>query len=146
MVFCIVSHHGDAIRPLPTATDGVPCLVDQVSIDIPAADYGAECAFWSALTSWPLHASARPEFSYLTRPAAMPLRLLLQRLGDDDSGARARAHLDLACGPDLGALTTAHERQGAVVRRRTPYWMTLVDPAGLEYCLTMRDPITGTLA
>ena len=58
----------------------VTSLVDQVCIDIPPARYDEECAFWAEATGWELRAGSRPEFRFLVRPEAMPLRILLQRL------------------------------------------------------------------
>jgi len=81
----------------------------------------------------------------LTRPPGMPLRFLLQRLGEEDGSATARAHLDLASGGDVAALAAEQVAMGAQVVRETPYWTTLTDPGGLSYCLTRRDPLTGTL-
>jgi hypothetical protein len=73
----------------------------------------------------------------------MPLRLLLQRL-DDDPDAPCRAHLDLAC-DDVAAEQDRHEALGAVVVRQMPNWTTLPDPTRLAYCVTRRNPSTGTL-
>jgi hypothetical protein len=73
----------------------------------------------------------------------MPLRLLLQRL-DDDPDAPCRADLDLAC-DDVAAEQDHHEALGAVVVRQMPNWTTLPDPTRLAYCITRRNPSTGTL-
>jgi hypothetical protein len=92
--FCAVRHHGEATRPSPVVRgDGTRSLVDQVCLDIPASEYDRECDFWFALTGWPQRLGVRPEFRYLVRPAGIPLRLVLQRLG----AGRARIHLDVAC-------------------------------------------------
>jgi hypothetical protein len=81
----------------------------------------------------------------LTRPAGMPLRLLLHRLGTDDPGTRVRAHLDLAAGPHRERVVAEHVDAGARVLRRHERWTVLVDPAGLPYCVTDRSPVTGLL-
>jgi predicted enzyme related to lactoylglutathione lyase len=129
-------------------------LVDQACIDIPPEIFGAEAGFWSALTGWERRPGSRPEFEYLVRPAGIPLRLLLQRLdkgglddegGIGDPGGRCRAHLDIAC-DDLAAERARHEALGAEVVRTIANWTTLRDPANREYCITRRDPITGSLA
>jgi Glyoxalase-like domain len=57
----------------------------------------------------------------------------------------ATAHPDLAC-DDVDAETTRHEALGATVVRVMPNWTTLRDPAGLSYCITRRNPDTGTLS
>jgi hypothetical protein len=139
--FCLVRHRGESVRP-----EGGLGRVDQVCIDVPAARDDGERAFWAALTGWEHRAGALAEFTYLERPAAMPLRLLLQRLGPDDPGTAARAHLDLACGARIDETVAAHELLGASFVRRGARWTTMADPAGLPYCLTARDPVTGTLA
>ena len=61
-----------------------------VSTSRPAA-YDTECAFWSELTGWPVRGSvSRPEFRHLVRPDGIPIRLLLQRLGEAAHGAGHR--------------------------------------------------------
>jgi hypothetical protein len=90
------------------------------------------------------HTTPRREFSLLTRPNGMPLRLLLQRLGRDDARVEADAHLDVAC-DDVDAAIAAHEQLGARVTHRYPIWTAMADPSGLPYCLTSRNPDTGLL-
>jgi hypothetical protein len=139
--FCAVEHEGESVRPAPVVrADGSRSLVDQLCLDIAAPDYDRECDFWATLTGWQLRSGSRPEFRYLDRPAGLPLRLLLQRL---DAG-RTGVHLDLAC-DDMGGEAALHTTLGATVQSRRDGWITLHDPAGLPYCLTRRDPGTGTL-
>lgn len=146
LVWCAVPHRGEAVRPRPVRRpDGGTELVDQFTIDVPPAVYEREGAFWAALTGWEHRTGAVPGLSFLARPEGMPLRLLLQRLGDDDGGTVARAHLDLACGPDVATAAHAHAALGATPAWRGARWTTLRDPAGLAYCLTERNPTTGTL-
>lgn len=145
-VCCLVPDRGERRRPAPhRRADGGTELVDQLSIDVPADRYNDETAFWAALTGWEHRSGAVPGLSFLVRPEGMPLRLLLQRLGDDDGAPTARAHLDLACGTDVSAAVAAHEASGATFAWRGARWTTMRDPAGLPYCLTERDPATGTL-
>lgn len=142
--FCLVGHRGEAERPPPSVwPGGARSLVDQLCIDVPAPAFEDECAFWAALTGWELRAGSRPEFCYLVRPPGMPLRLLLQRLGDDGPQPE-HAHLDLAC-DDVAAEVERHKRLGANVVRHMPDWTTLADPTGFAYCVTRRNPGTGTL-
>jgi Glyoxalase-like domain len=142
--FCVVNYQGENERPPPTRWPGrQSSLVDQLSVDIPPDYYDAETAFWTGLTGWPLSPGSRPEFTFLTRPAGMPLRLLLQRL-DDSSAGGCTAHLDLAC-DNVPAEQARHEALGAQVVRVMASWTTLRDPAGLHYCITGRDPATGTI-
>lgn len=149
-VFCLVSHEGEEDVPEPietTAANGsaLPNRLDQLSIDIPHGLFDRETAFWAALTAWELRTGSRPEFGFLVRPVGLPLRLLFHRLGAEDSGRVARGHLDLACGDSVDQLAEIHERSGAVTSRIERYWTTMVDPAGLPYCLTRRDPMAGLL-
>lgn len=146
LALCVVGHKAESVRPSPVTLDGgVRSLVDQLCIDIPAVRYEQECEFWAALTGWQLGRSALAEFSYLVRPPGMPLRLLLQRLGEPTPEQRAGAHLDLAC-DDVEAVAGVHEALGAHVRRRYDYWITMSDPSGHIYCLTSRDPDSGTVS
>ena len=142
--FCVVEYLGETQRPVPIRwPDRHTSLVDQLSVDIPTHHYEVEAAFWSRLTSWPQSPGSRPEFTFLTRPAGMPLRLLLQRLAGSAAGS-CTAHLDLAC-DDVAAERARHESLGAQVVRVMANWTTLRDPAGLHYCITRRDPATGRI-
>ena len=150
LTFCLVGFHGESVRPAPVAiasggTSASTSLVDQVAIDVSSGAFETECRFWSELTGWEVHSGALPEFAVLTRPVGMPLRILLQRLGPDDPATEARAHLDFACGPNVEALAALHRSLGAKLVREEKYWTTLSDPSGFPYCLTRRDPLTGTL-
>lgn len=130
-------------RPLPRIwAGGQTSLLDQVCLDIPPRAYEAECAFWAETTGWELKEGGRPEFRYLVRPEDQPLRILLQRL-DDDEGP-VRAHLDIAT-TDRAAETDRHRGLGARVEATKQHWTVLRDPAGATYCITDRDPYTGLL-
>lgn len=136
--FCLVTGDSERRRARPRHwPDGQHSLLDQICLDIPAAAFEAECRFWSEFTGWPQR-STSAEFVHLRRPTALPLRLLLQRLGEDDAGP-ARAHADLAS-DDVRAERRRHEALGAEVVRIAEHWTTLRDPAGLIYCITDRDP------
>jgi hypothetical protein len=143
LTFCTVPHPA-MTRPRPSAwPGGHSSLVDQVCIDIPAPSYDTECAFWAALTGWETRASAvSTDFRSLVRPEGHPLRLLLQRLGEDTGDVRA--HVDWAT-TDRGAETDRQVGLGARVVDVRPVWTVLADPAGRLYCLTDRDPETGML-
>ncbi|MCV2395441.1 hypothetical protein OEB99_14080 [Actinotalea sp. M2MS4P-6] len=136
-VFCIVRHRGEAVRP--SSHGGA--LVDQVCLDIPAAGHDAECAFWAALTGWEHRPETPAEFTELARPHGIPLRILLQRLGEPDG--QVRAHLDLAAGAQRDEVVERHVALGARVEARRRGWVVLTDPAGLPYCVTARDTVTG---
>ena len=141
--FCVVGHPTGSTRTTPVPWWSGPSVVDQVCLDIPSPVHDAEAGFWRGLTGW-VHAAGRfPEFSSLERPAEQQLRLLLQRLDSDDGSVRA--HLDLACA-DRVAETVRHRSLGAELVRVHEHWTVLRDPGGQEYCLTERDPLTGTLA
>lgn len=146
LTFCLVRHEGESKRPRPHRIEGVgTSRADQVCLDVPAAALSAEAKFWSTFTGWPYHPASLPEFGVLERPLAMPLRVLLQRLGDDDTRTVASAHLDLAAGDDVDALAAHHVALGAELVQAHERWTTLRDPAGLAYCLTHRNPATGSL-
>ncbi len=144
--WCAVPHRGEQLRPRPLpGPDGAQSLVDQLAIDVPADRFETEVHFWTELTGWEHRTTGSHELEVLVRPEGMPLRLLFQRLGADDPGDHTRAHLDIAAGTHVGVLTEEHRRLGATIVRERPNWTTLLDPAGLAYCLTRRDPATGAL-
>jgi hypothetical protein len=145
MTFCLVNHHGESTRPAPVH-QGMEHRLDQVCIDVPATLFEEETRFWQMLTGWELRQSQREEFAVLTQPATMPLRLLFQRLGNDDGAESSRAHLDVACGRHVDDVRELHEQFGAVFVTEGPVWTTMRDPAGMLYCLTQRDPDTGQLS
>lgn len=137
VTFCLVDHPAQ-VRPRPAGWDAHTSLVDQVTLDVRAADADRETTFWSELTGWPPSPSAAP-FRPLRRPAGIPLRLMVQAVGDDRSPATA--HLDLAC-DDRTAETERHQVLGAAVQHVADKFTVLHDPAGAVYCITDRDPVT----
>lgn len=139
--FCLVPHHGGERARPATWSGGHTSLVDQVCLDIPQKRHAVELRFWKDLTGWTLRSSGA-EFHHLVRPQDQPIRLLLQRLGDEDG--EVLAHLDLAT-TDRAAETARHEGRGAKVVRTHEHWTVLADPAGSQYCITDRDPLSGRL-
>jgi hypothetical protein len=137
LAFCLVAWAGEAAVPAARSwPGGSASVVDQVSLDIPAALFEAEAGFWAALTGWVRRPAGLVEFEYLKRAAGMPVRLLMQRTG---SGV-PRMHVDLAC-DGVDAEVDRHVALGAAVVRRVPGdWTTLRDPVGREYCITARSP------
>lgn len=140
--FCVVGHTTGGEAPSPVPWWGGLSIVDQICLDIPGPLHEAETEFWSQLTRWEFAEGRFPEFSSLERPAGQPLRLLLQKLDSDDGPVRA--HLDLSSS-DRVAEVVRHRSIGAELVNETGNWTVLRDPAGLEYCVTDRDPATGIL-
>jgi hypothetical protein len=143
MTFCVVPDSGESCSPNPKAHP-LPQRIDPVSIDVPSGLYDAEIRFWSDLTGWGVLPTSRSEFTFLERPASMPFRLLLQGLGGDDPGSSARAHIDIAAGERRSELVAHHVQRGATVIAEFEYWTTLADAAGYPYCITARDPLSGS--
>ncbi len=133
--FCLVSWAGESVR-----SGGGRSVVDQLCLDVPVGEFDAEADFWAALTGWPRRPGSRPEFDFLVRPDAMPLRLLLQRV-DGPAGM----HVDLAC-EDRAAEVEWHVELGARVVAVHERWTTLRDPAGRAYCVTDRPVHAGLTA
>jgi len=139
--YCEVSEPLSVRPPAATWPGGHRSLVDQVCLDIAPTAYERECAFWRDLTGLELRQSAYfEEFRTLVRPAGQPLRLLLQRVGDDRP--RVTAHLDVYT-TDREAETRRHEALGATVLREHVHFTVLSDPTGSAYCITPRDDETG---
>ncbi len=146
-VHCLVHDGGERRRPAPVIGPlGGTARVDQVCLDVPSGLLAAERAYWTALTELDGHTGSRTEFTVIDRPAGIPLRFMLQELGDDDRRTEVTAHLDLACGLDVATVTTEHRALGAHVIGTELPWRVLRDPVGVSYCLTPRDPVTGLLA
>ncbi|GHJ44480.1 hypothetical protein Cs7R123_18220 [Catellatospora sp. TT07R-123] len=142
LLLCAVPYQGESARtPVVAGPGGALSRVDQVSVDVAPSRYDAETAFWAGLTGWDLAQGSRPEFRVLRPPAHLPLRILLQRLDEEQPTG---AHLDLACS-DVDAVRAWHESHGATTVARHERWTVMHDPTGSVYCLTSRDPATGTL-
>ena len=120
------------------ARDG-STILDQVCLDVPAAHWESEVAFWSALTGREPQVGALPEFVRLVEDGR--LRLLLQRL--DEADGPVRAHPDLATADRVGD-TDRHVGLGAVLQGVHDFWTVLTAPGGQVYCLTDRDPSIGS--
>ncbi|THV24311.1 VOC family protein [Glycomyces paridis] len=143
--FCLAAHNGEAKAPRALAWEGGwRSRADQVCLDVPPQAFDHELVFWQRLTGWPQTATSSPEFRRLLSPPELPLRFLLQRLDAAERGRAASAHVDLACS-DVDAETARHEALGATAVRRHHWWQVMRDPAGLEYCITARDPETGAV-
>ncbi|MEU5886178.1 VOC family protein [Streptomyces sp. NPDC047461] len=137
-LFCAVPWHGESVRP-PVVHGS---RLDQVCLDVAPSRFDAEVAFWSALLpGWESRPGSLPEFHVLAPPPGLPVRILLQRLGEERVGS---AHLDLACA-DIEATRVRHEKLGAATVAHGKHWTVMRDPAGGTYCLTGRDPETGGL-
>jgi hypothetical protein len=134
MSFCIVGNPGSR-RPAPKEWPAGRSIADQVCIDIPPSRFDAERAFWAELTGWEVRTGDRPEFVNLVRPDGMPVQFLLQRL--DEEQPVVTCHIDFSC-DDMEAEGQRHLDLGAREVRRTPHWITLVDPVGRVYCVTRR--------
>lgn len=144
LVWCEVGEPlGERTPPAswPGETGGHRSVVDQVCLDVAPSQFDAEVEYWAEQTGWAVRASSvSSSFRALERPEGHPVRLLLQRL--DDEQPRTTAHLDLAT-DDRPAEVRRHVALGAEVVGDHAVWTVLRDPAGLFYCVTDRDPATG---
>ena len=135
--FCLVTERLGVATP---AADwgGHRSRVDQLAIDIAHDAWPAEQAFWAALTGWEVRAGGRPEFARLRTPAELPVRILLQRLGEGATGG----HLDIATDDRAREIErlTAH---GAEPVRTGHGWTVMTGPDGGTFCVTDRSPDTG---
>ena len=130
-----------------TLVDGAPVLrrdgatvLDQVCLDVPSSRWDSEVAFWAALTGREPQVGSLPQFVRLVEDGR--LRLLLQRL--DETDGPVRAHPDLATA-DRQSDTQRHVALGARLVGVHDHWTVLAAPGGQVYCLTDRDPSTGTV-
>jgi len=143
LAYCEVSEPLSRRPPMATWPGGHRSQVDQVCLDIAPRAYERECAFWSDLTGLEQRQSTYfEEFRTLVRPPEQPIRLLLQRVGDDRPAVTA--HLDVYTS-DLEAETRRHVALGASVLREHRHFTVLTDPTGAAYCITPRNDETGML-
>lgn len=131
--FCLMPWHGESGQ----VRAGLSSILDQACLDVPQARWESETAFWADLTGWELQVSQKPGFSFLVRPPEIPLRLLFQRLDEEDGAVRG--HVDLACA-DRAADVARHVAAGAEVVGVWGFWTVMRDPVGRVYCLTDRSP------
>lgn len=134
--FCVVPWAGERTPPPVVENE----RLDQVCLDVGPAAHDRERAFWAALTGWPPVLTSQPEFHRLRPPLGLPVRLLVQRLDEEQP---ARAHLDLAV-LDPASARVRHEELGAQFVAQGSEWIVMRDPAGEVYCLTDRDPHVPT--
>jgi len=141
--YCEVSEELGRRPPPATWPGGHWSIVDQVCLDISPGAYERECGFWSDYLGWSLLDSTYfEEFRTLQRPEDQPIRLLLQRVGDERP--EVTGHLDVYTS-DREAETRRHESLGARVLRQHRHFTVLTDPTGAAYCITPRDQQTGML-
>jgi predicted enzyme related to lactoylglutathione lyase len=138
--FCLCREPVSGTRPPGTRhTAGHRSRLAQVCVDIPAQGYDREVAFWRQLTGWTFSRSGRTELADLLGPPEAPLRLLVQRLGEDDEGETTRAHIDLGS-DDIDAEAARLAGLGARHVERFDGWAVMEDPAGLVFCVTGKSP------
>lgn len=138
--FCLVGWDGEQERaPAQRWPGGQTSLLDQVCVDIPQSRFDAEAAFWGGLTGWG-DREAGEEFRRLNVPTSLPVRILLQRLGED--AGPVRAHLDFAAS-ERRSEVARHAALGAQELRVQQDWTVLRDPVGVVYCVTDRDPASA---
>lgn len=99
-------------------------------IDVGADAVETTCAFWAAVTGWPVGAPwpGNPEFHSLEPPTGSAY-LHVQRIEGPP-----RVHLDLMSG-DVDADTDAHVAAGATAVEQYRWWQVMASPGGLPYCL-----------
>lgn len=146
-VLCLVPHPPGAVPPPQTWPAGHRSRLAQVCLDVPPALLDAEVDLIARLTGWTVQAFAAVDGVVAFRAASpvasgLPLRVIAQRLGPDDAGTTTRAHLEF-WSDDVAAEVARHLALGAQWVFEGAYWVVLRDPAGLDYCVIGRDPMTG---
>ena len=138
--FCVCEETRPPQRPGAVLwPDGHRARLVQLCVDVPADRFDAELRFWRAATGWADEPVDSPEFSRLVHRSESPLALLVQRLGDDDGGTHARAHLDLGT-DDVAAEVARVRALGAELLWPGAGFVALRDPVGLPFCVTANHP------
>ncbi len=138
--FCVCDASWPHERPAAAVwADGHRSRLVQMTVDVPAERFASELEFWRRATGWADEAVDAAEFHRLVHRAESPLQLLVQRLGEDDPGQEARAHLDLGT-DDMAAEVARVQALGARMLWRRNGFVALQDPLGLPFCVTANDP------
>jgi hypothetical protein len=137
--FCLVRRR-EHVRPSPLTWDGHATRLVQICVDSPAGLHAPEVAFWRSALQWRWAAGDTEEFAgKLYPPSGSSVQLLFQRLGEEDSAAAVRAHIDLGS-DDVEAHTQRLIQLGAERVRPGHGWIVLPDPAGMVFCTTGNSP------
>lgn len=131
-VFCTVPVRVAGDVSPPTGEPGHRTVIREVVLDAPSGRFDAEYAFWSALTGWTPRPVTDPVYASFDRGAGLPLRLVVQRRGDD--GGVVAGHLDVRC-DDLATTVADHVALGARPIAEHDGWTVLADPSGHPYCV-----------
>ncbi len=134
--FCVAAWKGEDRCPAPSRRVS---RVDRVCLDVAPSAYGAEAAFWPALTGWPIEACDVAGLSRLRSPETIPINVWLQRL---DEERPASLHVDVTTSA-MAATRAWHESLGAACSGVGPHGTVLLDPAGAPYCLVEDKASTG---
>lgn len=142
-VFCLVGSGGERRASPSMWPGGHDSSVYQVCLDLPAAQYESETAFWLEMFGAEREVlRVRPEFAWVRHPRQLALDVLLQ--ATDEAAGQVRCHLDLGT-TDRPAEVARHVALGATVVGPEEFWTVMRDPVGLIYCITDRNPSTGRL-
>lgn len=143
--FCLVEWAGESERSRPIRWPGdTISIIDQLCIDVPESFFDREVVFWAQLTGMPTEPTDHPELVRLRRDRRLAVGIMLQRSASgSDETSGATGHLDLAA-TSVDDEIARHEGWGATVVERTSDWAVMADPVGRRYCITDRNPRTGT--
>lgn len=140
LAFCVVPSEGDAKPAASIWPDGHRTRLVQICIDCPPELLDVELRFWRDATRWEFRPSTGAEFAgKLYPPEPGPVHLLFQRLGDEDTGTHARAHIDLGT-DDREAEARRLEELGATRLDTGDGWILLAAPDGMQFCATGNAP------
>lgn len=140
--FCIVGWGGETTKSRPIRwPDDTISIVDRLSIDVPAQLFDREVHFFAELTGMPAQQAGEadaPELVRLRRDRSKTLGLVLSPTQDDE----AAGHLELATN-SVSDEVARHQDWGASIVAEHAHWTEMLDPAGLPYRITARNPRTG---
>lgn len=124
--------------PRPSKAPATTPTIEQLCVDVPHAQYADEVAFWSSLTGWSAR-SVAPEYTKLEVPGDLPIRILVQRLGEEDERETASAHLDLSCGHRRDEVRRLLAMGARHVRDDPEGWTVMEAPDGQTFCVVERS-------
>jgi predicted enzyme related to lactoylglutathione lyase len=115
--------------------------ISEIHLAIDCVDVDAQAEFWSACLGYPPFASAG-QYRTFRPPEGTTggIKLVLQQVPEQPSGAKNRVHIDLICGEGFLEEVERIEALGAtraseVIREFGTAWVVMRDPEGNEFCV-----------
>lgn len=136
LVFCLVPAAASQVPGPVIWPGGHASRVAQICIDVPAAGYASEVAFWQTLLGGDWEFRDRQEPVAIGHPAGCAVAVRLQQA---QFARAADAHLHLASDDRIAEVERLQDL-GAVRRAVRDGWTVMEAPGGMSFCVLDLDP------